>query len=728
MSTTGPVDSQPHVHVSPVGAFAPAGFASPGGTAPSAESPRDREAFDEPSAFPGPQAGHDSSSADKLLIQQTKNEIRSLVQEVTHLAHADIPLDEFYPEFLGRVVQALASSGGAIWTVDASGNAQLEYQINLPRAALQAANDQRRHALLLKNVAASGQPTLVPPQSGSADESEAGNPTHQLLILTTFRREAESLGIIEIFQRPGGGPTTQRGYLRFLVQMTDVIAGFLQNQRLRRLDDRQSLWNQFEDFVRRVHGGLDSRAAAFAIANDGRSLIRCDRLSVTLRRGGRQSVVAVSGIDAIDPRADDIKRMERLATAVAAVGQPLWYTGSIEDLPPQLALPLTDLVDHAHATLVAVVPLYRPSADGEQAEMPGAAPLGALIIEQFSDARMESHQRERVDLVARHSAAALANACDHESVFLMPLWRSLGRMRWIAEARNLPMSLGVAAAIVALALVLLLLPFDFDLAARGKLQPVVRRDVFAGIDGLIVDVPVHHQQTVAPGDVLARLKNNRLEVEIADLIGRRRANQERMRALERAQLESRRLSIEQQNQLAGELLELAEVEQSINRQLELLREKGQQLTIRSEMHGQVVTWSVDDLLLRRPVQMGQALMTVVDPSGDWELELYVPERRMGHVARAALQSNDPLRVTFVLASHPDLEFEGQVVEIHGTAEVHGDEGNAVLIRAAIDKHDLPELRSETTVTTKIHCGRRPIGYVLFHELFETVQSRVLFWL
>ena len=68
------------------------------------------------------------------------------------------------------------------------------------------------------------------------------------------------------------------------------------------------------------------------------------------------------------------------------------------------------------------------------------------------------------------------------------------------------------------------------------------------------------------------------------------------------------------------------------------------------------------------------------------------------------------------------------MEIHRTAEVRGDQGNAVLIRVAIDKDELPELRSETSVTARIHCGRQPIGFVLFHELIETVQSKVLFWL
>jgi hypothetical protein len=172
---------------------------------------------------------------------------------------------------------------------------------------------------------------------------------------------------------------------------------------------------------------------------------------------------------------------------------------------------------------------------------------------------------------------------------------------------------------------------------------------------------------------------------------------------------------------------LREVEQSISRELELLREKEERLVVRSGMHGQVVTWNVGSLLLRRPVQKGQLLMTLLDLEGAWELELYMPERRMGHIAQATRQAGDELLVTYLLASHPERRFTGRVVEMHRMAEVRGEQGNCVLIRVAIDRADLPELRSETTVTARVHCGRRSVGFVWFHELIETLYAKVLFW-
>jgi hypothetical protein len=161
--------------------------------------------------------------------------------------------------------------------------------------------------------------------------------------------------------------------------------------------------------------------------------------------------------------------------------------------------------------------------------------------------------------------------------------------------------------------------------------------------------------------------------------------------------------------------------------LTLVREKEKSLVIASPTTGQVATWQVRDLLLRRPVQRGQSLMTVIDPAGNWELELEVPERRMRHLADAELSSSEPLAVTFVLATHPEQRLSGTVTRIDRTAEMREKSGNSVLVRVAIDKHALPDLRDGAKVTARIHCGVRPLGYVLFHDLIETVQEKVLFW-
>ncbi|MBI2480207.1 MAG: biotin/lipoyl-binding protein, partial [Planctomycetia bacterium] len=501
---------------------------------------------------PHPSGGTgDTGTIDPVLIRQTKNESRTLVTEITQLCQADISLAEFYEAYLRRVVAALASHGGAVWSMRDDGSLQLDYQVNLPKAELVDDETSRhRHGRLLQNVIASGQPTLVPPQSGSTDGEEAGNATDFLLILACLRVDQETIGVVEIFQRAGGGPTTQRGYLRFLVQMCEHASDFLKNRRLRHLGDRQSLWEQLEGFIRAVHHGLDSKATAYTIVNESRRLIQCDRVSIAIRKGKNVVVEAVSGLDTIDRRAAEVQQLGRLATVVAAAKRPLWYTGTNRDLPPQIDEPLHAYVDQAHAKMLAVIPLYPPTLDeeSEKSNHPQEA-IGALIVEELASSRIDTGMSERVEIVATHAASALANAIEHESLFLMPVWRAIGKARWIVQARTLPKTIAIATAIIAVVLSLVLIPKDFDLAAKGKLQPAVRREIFAPLDGVVIDVPVEHEQAVRTGDVLARMSNNKLEVEIANLIGKKRTTLERIRSLTRAQYDQK-LSVEQQNQMA----------------------------------------------------------------------------------------------------------------------------------------------------------------------------------
>ena len=64
-----------------------------------------------------------------------------------------------------------------------------------------------------------------------------------------------------------------------------------------------------------------------------------------------------------------------------------------------------------------------------------------------------------------------------------------------------------------------------------------------------------------------------------------------------------------------------------------------------------------------------------------------------------------------------------------TAEImEKDEGNVVVIKVAINKQDIDpaNLRAGATVTGKVHCGRRSLGYVWFHDLLAFIQAKVFF--
>jgi multidrug efflux pump subunit AcrA (membrane-fusion protein) len=510
--------------------------------------------------------------------------------------------------------------------------------------------------------------------------------------------------------------------------MCELASDFLRNRRLRHLNDRQVLWEQIEQFTQVVHHSLDLRETALVVANEGRRLIGCDRVSVAFARGRRYVIEAVSGLDSIDRRASEVRALGALARAAVATGESLFYSGDDSQLPPQVERALHDYVDRAHAKSLAVIPLTPPEelrGDDRRRRLP--RPLGALIIEQFHQREFEEPTSRRIATVVEHGALALTNAQEHSRLFLLPLWKMLGKALWVLEARTLPKAVLAAVVVIAAVAALVITPKDFTLAARGALQPVERRHVFAGVEGVVMETLAEHGAAVAAGDALLLLRNTDLEVEIASLIGQRTTAQEQILSAQRTLLDNARLSPEERERLAGRLLELQETTVGLDRQLELLRQKERQLWVRSPIAGEVVTWRVRDKLMHRPVERGQTLLTVVNPSGPWELELRMPERRVGHLVRAADSLGEDLAVSFHLATHPGQEFQGHVTEIHRTADVQGDDGNTVLVRVALEHDQLPDLRPGATANARVHCGQRPLGYVWLHEAIEAVQTRLMLW-
>jgi len=679
-----------------------------------------------------------SESLDPELIEQTKRQIRALVNEIAQLSRSDIAPAEFYSEFLTRVVSALAATGGVVWTLAEEGRLTLQYQINLQQSGLRGNEEgQVQHSRLLSKVLNTGEALLVPPHSGAAeDDNEAVNPTDFLLVLGPLKTEIEVVGVVEIFQRPEAGLSTQKGYLRFLMQMCDLAADFIKGHQLRHFSDRQVLWTQLEDFTRRVHATLDPWLTAYTIANEGRRLIECDRVSVAIRRGRKCRIEAVSGQDLLDKRSNTVRMLGQLATRVVDSGEAVWYTGDASNLAPQVEEAVQDYVDESHTKMVAVLPLVRP-APGEEEQDPEnpsepEEPVGALIVERIEDSRIPETMLHRVAVVAQHSSVALANAMEHQDLFLMPLWRMLGKSKWLFRARTLPKTIAVSIAVLALIAFLVFFPWPFELKADGTLEAIVRRRVFARVDGDMKQVFVKHDQPVREGDPLIELRSTAIATELEETIGNLRTTQEEINGLE-AQRNQPHLSTEDELRIWGQIAQLREKQNSLIRREKILREKAANLLVRSPCDGRVVTWDVEFELTGRSIKRGDVLMEIANTAAKgYQLELKMPEDDMGYLVDAQKKfDKQELDVTFILATEPGTEYKGKIKEVWESAEVIGEEGNVVLVKVEItdplfDKTKLAQLRPGAEVRAKVYCGERSVGFIVFHDLMAFIQSRILF--
>ena len=682
-------------------------------------------------------------SPSQETVEQTKQQIRNLINEIAELSRTDHSAEEYFPAILKRIVDALAAVGGAIWLLDPEGQLRLSYQIKVNQDLLETGNeDALRHAKLLSRLYARGQSELIPPHSMLGEDQSEGNPTQFLMVVSPLSNGKKNTGLIEIFQRPDSAPNIQKGYLRFLEQMASLIGDWLKGATLRQVSDRQEMWQQADHFARLVHDNLDLRDTAFTIANEGRQLIGCDRVSVAIKKGGRCKVQAISGQDSIENRSNIVLALNNLASRVVSAGESLWYDGSVDDLPPQLEEAIEDYVDLSHGRTIAVLPIRRPekviegdvhSKEAVQREDLSAREIiGALIVEQIESQVPNDVMRSRVDLVYEHTARALNNSMSHSDLFMMPVLRAISRATWLFRGSAFPKTMTVLALIGAVLLAMFLIQINMDLESNGSLQPVVQHQVFAHVDGEVKDVFVDHGETVKAGQLLLTLQNRDLEIEITSLEGQRDETRETINNLNFVTSNSNLATREQrlENMRAtGQLNEAKKRLETLDAQIALQNLNRDRLNVVSPIDGIVMTWDLKRNLRSRPIMKGNVLVTVADPRGDFEVELLMPEKRMKYLDTAMNESTTgSLNVEYKMKTDPSKTHKGVLTKkaIHGRAELDQTEGAIVKLRVKPDSMEGVSRRPGAQLVADVTAGRANAAFVWFHEVIEWIQVNVLF--
>jgi biotin carboxyl carrier protein len=657
-------------------------------------------------------------------------EIDDLLEEVARLSRRGSSPEEFHLEVLDRAVRALAASGGAVWRRLPGERWRIDSRIDVTGDHIcEALADNPAHGELLDAVLQTGAGRIVLPRV-VATGNLCPNPTDHLLLVSPIEVDVDRSirGALEIYQRPGAAPSSQQGHLRVLAALSDLAADFHAQCRMRLLEEQAARSRLIDQFSRAIHASLDVTATACAIANEGRRLIECDRLSVAVRRGNSYRLRAVSGLETLDRRANVVRRLEDLTAAVVAAGEPFWSHGQSASLPPEIAAPFSAWQDESHARSVAIVPIAAERRAGEDGDRPVGA---AVIAEHFAGVEASEAFRERLLLVARHAELALANAIEHESLPLIRPLRALQRAKWFVEARRLPKTALVAALTAAALLALVFVPAAFEIEGRGVLQPESRREVFARTDGIVVEVRAEHAQPCREGDVLVVMTRSQLDFEWSRVLGEMQTARQRLASVQAARLDlapQTAADREKYNQLTADEAEAQEQLNSLAQQHEVLKAQREELLVRSPLTGQVVTWNVRQTLQSRPVQRGQVLLQVADTTGPWVLEVEVPDDRVGHVLEARGRDPANLAVSFMLATEPGVVYRGKMEKLALATDVRPPDKATVLMTVAVDRDQIRGLRPGATVVAHIDCGRRSLGFVWFHGIWETLQRRVFFWL
>ncbi|MFO0958213.1 MAG: HlyD family efflux transporter periplasmic adaptor subunit [Isosphaeraceae bacterium] len=680
------------------------------------------------------------------MLEQTKNQIRKLVAEIAELAESDIQPQEFHAEFLNRAIAAVAASGGALWMADNQGGIRLQTEIEFRQTGLMERGARTApHDALLGWLFQTGQPQLIPPQVAVEGVPGAGNPTTFALICSPLVVDKKVVGMLEILMDPSRKAAGQKSTLRFVNDLCDLASQYLKSRQARQIVSQQKLWNQLENFSHAIHASLDLKETAYAVANEGKRLVGCDRLSVALKLGGRIGKVmveATSGQEVVEQRSNLIRELNTLCKLVIQSGEDLVYTGHTETFPPDIRDALELYIDESGAKALVITLLFKPLEEDEDGKPKEKVPFGCLIAEQIGDDMPMTDAHSKTEVVSRHASSALWNAQEHHRIFLMPLLKAIGSPWRFFRGRTGAKILAVIGAVIGIIGILALVPWELTIEGKGSLLTDVRQNTYAPVAGIVKKVYVEHGQKVSKGDPLIDLYSFDLEKEYQRLLGERNGAGLQMVNLSKA-LNDTRTKREEQPQLQGQYAEAKIKFESTNSQIESIEQQFELMKVTAPFDGIVTTWDPKKELINRPVEIGAPLIAIADTEGQFILEVQVPDDDMAPIreAESKLQKEvaagtkppgSALTAYFVTAADSQHRYPGKVRHIASTAETVESKHVVKLevefdpsVRADYQSRD-QELRYGSEVRARIQCGHARLAYVLLRDVVQVWYETVLF--
>ncbi|MEQ9407795.1 MAG: hypothetical protein RIK87_08705 [Fuerstiella sp.] len=282
------------------------------------------------------------------------------------------------------------------------------------------------------------------------------------------------------------------------------------------------------------------------------------------------------------------------------------------------------------------------------------------------------------------------------------------RMRWLLAS-----VLGIAG--------LATWPATFEIEVPGQIVSVSQQRIFAPEHGTIDEVLFRNEQRVDRQQPLLKMSNADLELELRRLQGEMDTA-----GTELAAVSARRLTT-QDPQLSGEEERLKQLFRNLQQQRIVLQQRADSLLLTAPFAGTAFRHNAEQELMSRPVQRGQYLLELVPDDTAWQLELTIPDHLQNYVRQRRAEAGQEPLVRYVVRAAPEQDWTTRLSSVDNAVQLIDGQitcrGTAVLER-------LPDvdLYPGASVTARINCGRRSIGFVWFRELIEFWQQFQFAWL
>ncbi len=648
----------------------------------------------------------------------TGDKLDALLDDLTDLAQTEPHSGAFFQSMLNAAVGATHAVAGAIWSV-VEVNYRLEKELGLVQLGI--GTDDQLQAIHEEALACASQP---PSQEGSSSVVKRSYEGKAYRFFGCKDQNAAYLVIELVHDANSIAAIDESSVARLMAALSEIAKDFRNSQLLERLRKEDSLWADFKETLPKLHASIQLEETSYRIANEGRTFLHCDRLSVARVDRGKISILAVSGVSSIESRSKQVRALESFVGVISRMGESFRYPSNTTE-GPEVSEVLQAYLDEARTEQVWIL-LMRDRMPATETRGSDVRPIcGALVIEIF-DSKETPLFVERGELLLEHASIAFANAIAYSQMPLRRLGESLQGYAALYRRVYAKLILGFVATLIALGLALTV-PSELNIEARGTIQPVALRHLYAPASGEVVNIQIAHQSEVQSGSLLMEIRSRELELRKEELLTLHASAQEKLRAIEVSRLQNRKINPLESisiGELSANESELREVVASQKEQLSVLNAMLASLQLKSPIDGRVISWDQTETLDHRPVQIGQKLISIAALEGDGRLQLRVLDEDIRHVVNAQKKIAEDLSVTFSLASDPGVKRTARVTQIGTTVESLTDQGPTLRLDALVDAREMGNVRPGATATARIHCGKTCIGYVWTRRLWDFLYYRI----
>lgn len=516
-----------------------------------------------------------------------------------------------------------------------------------------------------------------------------------------------------------------------LVGLIQAFAELLDERNHRELND--FLNHRFVGLQRtlaQLAESQDLTHAATIFASDAASILAADRVSLVQCRDGLARILAVSGRASQILPTEAAGEIEQACLCACESGQPVIHVGG------------TDNSGEANSTSLAANFVACPLSLSAAKQLKSSSNSLSDYCEPYVLIEWTDCDEFMVGLTLvpyflptiapiwksrTHSLGKSAWGNWLSSLGLYPTDRSF--RRWI---RPVGYALGIA-----LVCVMLTRPVEFRIEMEGTLEPALQRTVYAAHDGYIEQLTVDDNSDVKQGQLVAAMRSPKLDLDLQEIRGELRANQEKHNALSLSlnQFGSDTADSQAKQQTLGSELKQLEIQKAtLEARLLAIESERQKLNLVSPIDGVIVSREMARLLDSRPIRRGDAVMRVADPKGKWRLALKIKDADAGHLRRIAgmdlgghtPSESESLPIDFVIVSQPDTSFKARLAWLSSSARNPDGQGVILDAIADIEADAVTSAHIGATAQAYIRCGTRPFWYVWSRPLWEAIQRKLWF--